>query len=701
MKLRLPILGLMLGLAASCALLALRILDPPVISNLRAAGFDTLQVALPRHSPPQPVTVVDIDEASLREIGQWPWPRNKLATLVARLQELGAATVVFDVLFPEPDRASPSNMAKDPDLGPLFANAATPLPDYDKAFADQLQKGASVVAANAIADAAPSPPPQKAGFAETGLPTKFAPPQAAGFISNLPAINDAARGLGIINIDLAGNGGVARNLPLLVGDGEHFHPSLVLEALRVAQGESTYVINASPTTENAITSIRIGPIEIPTSENGSMPIYYRHDTRDLYISAAELLKPTTADDLRKRIEGHIVLIGTSATGLLDTRTSSLGEAIPGVSVHAQALEQILSGQFLSRPEGSAGAEFIFIAFAGLLFSTLANWLKPWPLLLTLFGAVICLGAITLFAFVQWGLLVDFTYPLLASISIFLVTLAFKLLVIDRQGRMLRNAFAHYVAGPVLTDIERNPRALKLGGEQREITVMFADIRNFTPLSEKLSPEQLVLTVNRILSTCTDAVIAENGTLDKYIGDAVMAFWNAPLEVEDHQFRAISAALRIQKGIDALNQESEFAGRLKAVGLWPLSLRVGLASGPATVGNMGSAERFDYSALGQTVNIAARAEQACKDVDVDILLAGDLMGRSKSLATLDAGKLQMRGAQGRISTHAIFGPQRDEACQHADAALYGFQSGTRMLVPKLPEAYMRFISRLPTRREDYA
>ncbi len=701
MKGKLQILGLILGLLVSFAMLALRKIDPPIIANLRSAGFDTLQVAMPRKSPPEPVTVLDIDEQSLREIGQWPWPRDRLALLVTNLKELGASAIVFDILFPEPDRLSPSNLVKDPALHDLLAQGGGALPAYDAKFAEAIASAPVVVAAAVATGSTASALPEKAGFAETGLPAKNAPARTEGLISNLPVIDAAAQGIGLINIDLAGNGGVARTLPLLWSDGQRYYPSLALEALRVAEGEKTFVVNASPATENAITSIRVGQIEIPTSEQGAMPVYYRHDMPGLYISAARLLGGGDMQALRPQVEGHIVLIGTSATGLLDTRISSLGEAIPGVSVHAQALEQILAQQFLYRPEGSAGAEFIFVGLAGLLFSTLANRLKPWPLLATLITALLTLAAITIFAFVQWGLLVDFTFPLIACVAIFLVTLAFKLLVTDRQGRMLRNAFAHYVAGPVLTDIERNPQALQLGGELREITVMFADIRNFTPMTEILKPDVLVAMINTILTACTEAVISENGTLDKYIGDAVMAFWNAPLPVPEHQYRAASAALKIQAEIARLNKNEKFSAPLKQAGLWPLALRVGLASGPATVGNMGSADRFDYSALGETVNIAARAELACKDVDADIIMAGALQGKSAELACLDAGKLEMRGKHGRVSAHAVFGLSRDEAFKRADMALYAFQSGTRMLAPHLPEAYQRFIAKLPARKADYS
>ena len=651
--------GLLAGLALLVLSLVVRSYDPTVLSTLRGAGLDTLQRIWPRVSPAQPVRVVDIDEASLRALGQWPWPRDRIAKMVENLHTLNASAIVFDVIFAEPDRLSPSQLVDNPDLRANFPalGASGALPNFDRALA-QMIVGKPVVGAFAEASGTGrSPPPPKASFAQTGLPAIDAPPHIETVTTNLAEIDTAATGLGIINIDLASDQGIARQLPMLWSDGKHFYPSLVLETLRVAQGADTIIVNASDKTPNIINSIRVGEIEIPTAEHGLFPIYYHAENPELYVSAEKLLNSKEIEALRPKIEGNIVLIGTSATGLLDTRSSSLGEPIPGVSVHAQALEQILSGQFLSRPEWGVGAEFWFVAIAGVMIAGLTNIMRPLPLLGTFGLVVLSWATAVVYAFKSAGLLLDFTFPFLAIFITFLSSLAFKLLVTDKQGRILRNAFSFYVAPSILNEIENNPSSLKLGGELREITVMFVDIENFTRMSEILKPEWLVALVNEILTTCTNAILGERGTIDKYIGDAVMAFWNAPVNIPDHQYHAALAALTIQDKIATLAVSAATAQKLQSEGLWPIRVRIGLASGPATVGNMGSTERFDYSVLGATVNMAARAEAACKETGHNITLVGDLWGKSLNLHTLDAGQLTLRGKTAKVQAHAILGRKK--------------------------------------------
>jgi adenylate cyclase len=614
---------------------------------------------------------------------------------------LGAQAIVFDIQFPEADRSSPAMLAQDPALRLLVApGSASQLRDYDKTFATAMATAPVVVAAAGSKEALAAVPMAKAGFAATGLLPIAGLPEIKSLVSNLPQLNDAAKGLGLISLDLASDGGITRTLPLLWRKGDATYPSLALEALRVAQNEQTIVINGSNTLAGTVNSLRVGTLEIPTSEQATLALYYHKDDPGLYISAHQVLDTAQQENLRALVKGHIVFIGATATGLLDTRISSLGEALPGVAVHAQAVEQILSGQFLSRPEWITSLELASVAISGVMLSLAAALMRPLRLF-ALFGLLACgLAALSLLAFLNEGLLLDFTFPIAATSMILLATLAFKLLVTEREGRALRSAFGHYVAAPVLAQIEENPAALALGGEQREVTVMFADIKNFTPLTEKLPPEELVPLVNRVLETCTKAILAENGTLDKYIGDAVMAFWNAPVTVPDHQYHAARAALKIQHDLAALNADKTFAKPLKEKGLWPIGLRIGLASGPATVGNMGSQERFDYSVLGETVNTAARAEAACKDVRADILLAGHIIGKTNELSTLDAGKCLFKGATQRKQCFAIFGQQKDEEHRLADMSLHGFQSGTRTLQATHDEAYRTFLDGLPQRRQDY-
>jgi adenylate cyclase len=646
------------GVVMVALLTLLRSLDPAPIASLRGSGFDTLQRLWPRHmSEAQPVRIVDIDEASLTAVGQWPWPRNTLAALTNELIDLGAAAVAFDIVFPEPDRMSPRNVLATPEAqDALKAASATldpsALPDNDETFATAIRGRPVILAFASSGGSAVKPPPLKAGFAQTGEDAVNAAPRLAGITTNLPILDAAAAGVGSMNISLATDEGVARQIPFLLGDGTRLYPSLAAETLRVAQGAETLLVHASPDTENAIESLVVGDLEIPLSETGLFYVYYRPDPRDLYVPAAKLLSGKERDALRPLIEGHVVLVGTSAVGLLDVRTSALGETVPGVSVHAQAIEQVLSGTFLTRPEWAAGSEILGVILFGVALAAFTGFVRPRSSITAyaILAAAVLAGV--LYGFRGAGLLFDATYPVLALTLIFLGSIAVKLMVTDKRGRQLRGAFAQYVAPAVLAEIESNPASLKLGGEMRDVTVLFVDIENFTPLSEKLDPVSLVKVVNRLLDAGSKAILAEKGTIDKYIGDAIMAFWNAPIPLADHQYHAARAAIGIRKAVAALNDDPELHALLTERGAPRLAVRVGLASGPACVGNMGSAERFDYSVLGETVNTAARTEATCKSLGFDIAVAGELLGKTANLAWLYAGSLPMKGKSKPEPVHII-------------------------------------------------
>lgn len=640
--------GILLGLLVLGGLVVLRGYDPPVMAAMRNAGFDGLQRLWPRKVDTSlPVRIVDIDEASLAKLGQWPWPRTLLAQLVDELGRLGAAVVAFDIIFPEPDRLSPSRLVDDPALlqalGPeLSDKLKTTLPDNDAAFATSMGTMKVVLAFANAPGSARKEGTRKTGFAQTGLTTLGAPPPIHGIAGNIPVLENAASGIGGINLDLGSEQGVARQVPMLWSDGKDFYPSLVLEALRVAQGAGTIIVNGSEQIENVIDSIRVGDFEMPVAENSLFAIHYRPESPDTYVSAYRVISGEERAALAPLLEGHIVLVGTSSAGLLDSRVTSLGTVVPGVSVHAQALEQILTSSFLTRPDWAAGAEILALIVLGIAIVLIA---MLWTPLAGTLAALISIGffaGAAVYAFRAMGVLFDATFPAAALILTAAATLAFRLLITDKDRRMLRNAFGHFVSSSVLAEIERNPQALKLGGEVREVTVMFVDIRNFTPLSEKLAPETLVSVVNTLLDRWSDAIIAEGGTIDKYIGDAIMAFWNAPVARPDHQYHAARAALGIRRALAKINEEDDIIRVLKPAGMWPLRNGVGISTGPACVGNMGSKERFDYSVVGETVNVAARAESASKAVGFDIVVTGKLDEATRRLATLEAGSVAMKG-----------------------------------------------------------
>ena len=683
MRLLSKLSALVCGLSVVIALLALRGYDPPILSALRGAGFDTLQRLWPRdNSVPQPVRIVDIDEASLRELGQWPWPRTQIAKLVDELTELGAATIAFDIVFPEPDRLSPRRLLETAGAAKALATAMPSfdtaiLPDNDQIFAAAITGRPVVTAFASSAGSTGEQTPVKAGFAQTGADATNAPPRLGKITANIPAIDSAAAGIGSINIDLAREQGVARQIPLLWTDGSRLYPSLAVEALRVAQGIDTLLVHAAADTDNAIESLVIGDFSLPLSESGMFHIYYRPDSPELYVSAARVIGGKQHEALRPLIEGNLVFVGTSAVGLLDVRTTALGETVPGVSIHAQIAEQVLSGTFLTRPEWAAGTELLIVLLAGLVITVLGSIVKPWVTMLSSSFLAACILGLTVMAFRSQGVLFDATFPLLSLAAIFLSSIAFRLLVTDKEGRKLRGAFGHYVAPSILAEIETNPKALKLGGEIRDVTVMFVDIENFTPLSEKLKPEDLVHVINMLLDACSKAILAEQGTIDKYIGDAVMAFWNAPVTIADHQYRAARAAIGIRHAIASLNKQPELAALLKVSGAAPLAVRIGLASGPACVGNMGSTERFDYSVLGETVNIASRAEGICKRIDHDITIAGAITERTATLASLFAGKVPMKGKTHVQPIHALMGDAQlasSDAFKHLGAVYMEIAQG---------------------------
>ncbi len=664
--------------------------DPNALNTLRGAGFDSLQRIWPRqNSELQPVRVVDIDETSLKKLGQWPWPRTELAKLVDELSELGAAAIAFDIIFPEPDRMSPDLIFKDSAVKLAFGssgpNATAVLPNNDAIFAKAISGRPVILAFAGGTSAVDLPILPKAGFAQTGLPALNAVPQIEHVTQNLDVLNQAATGLGDINLDLRAEQGIARQIPLLLSDGKSFYPSLVLESLRVAQGADTIVVNASPNTEGAIDTIRVGDIEFPVADNGQLSIYYSRNTPELFVSAAQIISGAAREELRPKIAGHIVLIGTSAVGLLDTRTSSLGEAIPGVSVHAQALQQIMSGAFLKRPEWAAASEYVLVGLTGLLISIGTVLLRPLPVLASLFAIIGLIAFATAYAFRNFGVLIDITFPILAISTIFLANIAFKLLVTDREGRQLRNVFSHYVAPSILTEIESNPQSLKLGGETRDVTVMFVDIQNFTRLAENLKPEVLVGVINNLLSTCSTGILAKGGTIDKFIGDAVMAFWNAPIAQMDHQYLASLAALEIQKKMEIFNADETNQIILTPHGLWPISVRVGMASGPAIVGNMGSLERFDYSVLGETVNLASRAEGICKQVGHNIIIAGELQGKTSSLAILNGGAVQMRGKSLKTPIYLVLGDENSKQTPEFQSFEAQYDTIVNRLLAKKPSS----------------
>lgn len=636
------------GLVIVVLLTTLRVGDPFPVQVAREIGFDFFQRLHPRPDPDLPVRVVDIDEASLRELGQWPWPRDRLATIADRLGELGAAAVGFDILFPEPDRMSPQRLAA---LLPGVDAAA--LPDHDATFATALGRTPSILGFSRTPDAPPLAGAAKGGFAISGPDPTASIPYLTGVAAPLPTLREAAPGLAALSLNTELSTSAVRRLPMVWTNGSTLFPTLSLEALRIAFGLSGVVVFGDTAEEGYVEAVRVGDITIPTTSTGDLWLYYSRPDPTLSVSAKNLLGPQYRS-LRDRLEGHIVLIGTSASGLLDLHNTTLGDNVPGVTIHAQAIEQILSGAFLTRPDWVQGLEWFEFLVLGALLVLVVLALGPVAGLAAGFASLVASVGLSWWLFVDQGIMLDPSFPLIGLTLTYLGLVFLRFLTTDVQKKQIRRAFGYYVAPSLLAEIEKNGDRLKLGGEMRQVTVMFSDMRGFTSLSEMLAPKQILAILNTLFGALGAEIVGKYGTIDKFIGDAIMAFWNAPVDVPGHEERALEAALGMRRRLAELNDRDAFGLRAAGAPVDRLGIGIGLSTGEALVGNMGLDTRFDYSALGDTVNVASRVEGCCKEVGYDIVIADPLRRAAPDFAMLEAGAVALKGKAGRVPIHILVG-----------------------------------------------
>jgi adenylate cyclase len=649
-------LYLVLMAAVLAGAVALRIADPFFVQALRLIVFDSYQRLAPKvYDPAIPVRIVDIDEDSLARIGQWAWPRTVMADLVTKLTAQGAAVVALDILFSEPDQTSPEEAVKR--LSPDEAEAIKPViagkESHDTTFSKAIGGSPAVLAAVLTNRPSNVPFPSKAGFAIAGDDPHAFIAGFTGFTSNLPILNDAAAGLGSINW-VPDRDQVIRRVPLLYRVGHDIVPTLVTEALRVAQGASTYVLKASNASgetafgqSTGLNHVKVGDIEIPTDADGGIWLEFRPSNPSANIPAWKVL---AGENDPAEVAGRIILVGTSAPGLVDVRATPLDAAISGVEIHAQAMEHILSGRSLTRPDYALALELALILIPGILLALVL------PRISARIAALVGAPVIALLFVGGWlayrhaGLLVDPSYPALSLAVLTAIATLYVYRRVELQRGEVRRAFSYYVAPAVVDEIIAHPERLELGGEVRELTLMFCDVRNFTSISERMTAHELTHFINTLLTPLSDVILKRRGTIDKYMGDAIMAFWNAPLDDADHASHATQAALDMVACMGTLNeqwrQEAEAVGRpFKKV-----AIGIGLNSGNCCVGNLGSVQRFDYSAIGDDVNVASRYEGLSKVYGVPIV-AGE--ATVQKMAGANALELDLVRVKGRAQPTRIF------------------------------------------------
>jgi adenylate cyclase len=666
-----------LGYVVGCALIllaasALRILDPAPVAQFRLLVFDMFQRVSPREfDADSPVRIVDIDDESIRRLGQWPWPRTVIAQLIDGLKTRGAAAIGFDVVFSEPDRSSPENSLKflpQTDATEEIRRIAAAIPPFDTVFADALADAPVVLGLVLNNNADGELPPDKAGFATAGDDPRHFLTSFAGGLRNLTVLEGPAQGMGALNW-VPDSDQVIRRIPLLLQAGGRIFPALSMETLRVAQGASTYIVKASNASgeqaygaQTGIVSIKVGAIEIPTDGEGQLWLKFTPTEPRRFIPAWRVLENQVD---AAEIEGRIILVGTSAAGLFDLRSTPLDPSIPGVEVHAQALEQILAGTSLLRPDYALALELGYMLVVGIALAVVILVLgAEWSAAMGV-ASVATVVVASWYLFREYGLLLDPMYPSIVAVAIYVFGTLSVYLRSEMERRRVRGAFSRYISPELVNRLADDPGKLVLGGEMRDMSIMFSDIRGFTSISEGMNAQELTGFVNSFLTPMTDIILAHKGTIDKYMGDCIMAFWNAPIDDADHARNAARSALDMVKGLATLNATIETAAAAAGRPFQPVRIGIGIATGEACVGNMGSDRRFDYSVIGDNVNISSRLEGQSKAYGVTVVVAEPTVEQAPELAWLELDLISVKGKARAVRIYTLMGDEmraRDQAFQ---------------------------------------
>ena len=539
------------SIIALLAVLVLRVWDPWPIETIRLKYFDALLTAKePVQS--QSISIYNIDEDALAQGGQWPWPRQQLAELNRNFFEAGVGAVVYSALFPEEDR-----FGGDAE----FAASMLQLPTFLSAVATtetDRQEGWHI------------------GVATLG-PVNENAVNYPGILPNVPVLQDAAIGTGIVNTAPEVDG-LVRRVPMVVRVGEALYPALGLDVLRGLAGDPSYQVRAG---ESGIQAVRVPSFDTVNTDSVGR-VWIDWSTRFS----------------QEPLSGTIVFVGVTAAGVTTMVPSPQGLMFPH-QIQAALLETLLNGTAPLRPDWALIAEIAFILALGVLAIALTQFFSVlWvPVGLGSMG-VLTAGA-SVWAFFRFGLLVDAALPVFFTAIVGGVGVAQRMVVEYQQKLQIKRQFEHYLDPRQVQRLQKNPELLKLGGETRYCTFLFTDLRGFTSLSEQISPAEVTKIMNATLTVQVEEVQRAGGMVDKFIGDAAMAIFNCPLDLEDHEDRAVEAAVRIQKRIKELNETMPVE----------VAIGVGVNSGKAVVGNMGSDTRFDFTGIGDCVNTAARLESA--------------------------------------------------------------------------------------------
>ncbi|MGH1478752.1 MAG: CHASE2 domain-containing protein [Geminicoccales bacterium] len=626
--------------------LSLRILDPQPLETLRLYAFDLLQQTQQVSISDPGVTIVDIDERSLAKLGQWPWPRTEIATLVDHLTEAGAVAIGFDMLFAEPDRLSPALFAASArSLAPDLRRSIAGGPDNDLLLADQITDAPVVLGVSATHEV--DHPYADRRYRLTSVVERNGDPRAfllhyGAVIRNLDILEKAAAGRGMVTLN-SERDGLVRRVPALLRVGDDLYPTLAVDTVRVAMKRAHYSVLMAPN-GGGVEGLRIGQLDLPTDINGLVWLRHHPHNPSLYLSASDIVLGHFDP---RAIEGKIVLIGTSAVGLRDLRATPVSAAIPGVEIHAQLVSSILNQEFLTRPNYAIGLEMAATFLIGIAVIALvpkASSLTSLPIIALILCAV---AGGSWYLFVVHAFLLDPSYAILTSAALFSWLIYGNYSRAEAQRQQVRAAFGQYLAPALVARLVSDPDQLELGGEQREMTFLFTDIEGFTSFAESMQPAALVAILNDYLDNVSRIVIEYGGTIDKIVGDAIHVIFNAPLDQLDHARRAVACGL----AIDAFGKR--FQDSMRVAGQEFGTTRIGINTGRCVVGNFGGSHRFDYTAHGDAINTAARLESANKQLGTTICVSTSTVEQCEGLHFRPIGNLYLKGkANGLLTFEAL-------------------------------------------------
>ena len=622
-------------------LLGVRIDNSDPVKTLRYKTWDYFQQIQPRANISDRVVVVNITESDLKKYGQWPWPRHILALLHANLTDSGAVLVNYNVLFAEPDRMGGKEYLKSfPMTEEVREQLGAFLTDTDSVFAYAINESKNVVLMMSVKSDKDQILPTTTPIIQKGevLPWLY---EYNGIVPPLTQLTVGAKGLGV-NVTSPEPDAVVRKMPVLIRVGEKIYPSMLLENIRlVNRSKRIKVIAKQHGIDEILVSKKAG---IPVNHNAEMYINYADPEKYTQLSVEQVFSTEHAD----KIKGRIVILGMDAAGLSVLKYTPHGLTTDQM-ITAQALDTTMTGDYLYRIPKADTYEIVFMGLLGLLLIILiprVSVLFSVPLLLFVLGGI---SYASFSAYANKGFLVDPSFAILYIFLIWSHSTYNNFATQSRLRKQIKKQFEHYLDPGMVKKLQKDPSLLKLGGEKRDMTFLFCDIRGFTPISEKYkgNPEGLTKLINRFLTRMTDVIIANGGTIDKFMGDCIMAFWNAPIEDPDHEQHAVQAAIDMQEELLKLNVQ------LVAEGLPSIAIGIGVNTGEALVGNMGSNQRFDYSVIGDAVNLAARLESSSKTLGKTLVVGEDTVKTAKQKYYFDyIDQITVKGKTEEIKVYTV-------------------------------------------------